>query len=142
MQIPGKNFIGTTVFGLIFNKKRQILLIQNEKYSKLYKRYENKWCMIGGKVKFGEKIINALKREIKEETNLDVYDIKFINYNEHIENGWHWVTLNFQTKTKSDKFNNEEPRINKKMKWFELRNIPVNISDYTKKCLEDLKLKI
>lgn len=60
-----------TVGGLIFNKLGQALLIRTDKWSK-------KWGIPGGKIKFNESMVDAFIREIKEETNLDIKDIKMI----------------------------------------------------------------
>ncbi len=38
----------------------------------------NKWACVGGKIEEGESPLEAFKREVKEETNLDVVNVKFI----------------------------------------------------------------
>lgn len=45
--------------------------------------HAKKWCFPGGKSKKGEDIIQTLKREIKEETNLDIKIIKKISEYEY-----------------------------------------------------------
>ena len=60
-----------TVGALIFNAAGQALLVRTQKWSHL-------WGIPGGKIKFGEKSVEALRREIKEETGLDIEDIKFV----------------------------------------------------------------
>src|SRR4051812_32946684 len=52
-----------TVGGLIFNQGGRCLMIRTHKWSNL-------WGIPGGKIKWGEPSIDALKREILEETNL------------------------------------------------------------------------
>src|ERR1041385_6489529 len=60
-----------TVGGLIFNGRDEVLMIRTHKWSNL-------WGIPGGKTKFGETSVDALRRELKEETNLDVEDIRFV----------------------------------------------------------------
>ena len=60
-----------TVGGLIFNEADEVLMIRTHKWSNL-------WGIPGGKIKWGEASVDALRREIKEETNLDISEIKFI----------------------------------------------------------------
>lgn len=55
----------------IFNEKNELLLIKAP-------RWHNKYTPIGGKVEIGETLVEAAKREAKEETNLDVEDIELI----------------------------------------------------------------
>lgn len=71
-----------TVGALIVNKSKllnnRFLLIKTNKWNGL-------WGVPGGKVNYKESLIDALKREIFEETNLNIYNIKFINFFEAIE---------------------------------------------------------
>jgi len=59
-----------TVGGLIFNAKGEIFLMKSDKWRGMY-------CIPGGHIELGETLIDAVKREIKEETNLDVNNIEF-----------------------------------------------------------------
>ncbi len=68
---PDNNRPITTVGGLIFNGSKQVLMIQTHKWSNL-------WGIPGGKVEYGEPSIDALIREIFEETNLKVKGIRFV----------------------------------------------------------------
>lgn len=60
----------TTVGGLIFNSAGELFLMKSEKWKGLY-------CIPGGHVETGETLKEAVRREIKEETNLEVSDILF-----------------------------------------------------------------
>lgn len=60
-----------TVGALIFNSNSEVLMIRTPKWS-------NHWGIPGGKTKFGETSEQALRREIREETNLEIEDIRFV----------------------------------------------------------------
>jgi phosphoglycolate phosphatase len=60
-----------TVGGLIFNGAGQVLMIRTRKWSHL-------WGIPGGKIHLGEPSETALLREIKEETSLDVSEVRFV----------------------------------------------------------------
>jgi len=83
-----------TAGGLIFNKEGEFLLVQSHKWS-------NKWLLPSGKVKYGEKLKDTLRREMKEETNLEITDIKFYFFGEMIkpleyyEPDNHFICFNF-----------------------------------------------
>jgi ADP-ribose pyrophosphatase YjhB (NUDIX family) len=82
-----------TVGALIFNAAGQALMIRTRKWSNL-------WGIPGGKIKFGESSIAALRREIKEETNLDIAGIDFVLVQDCIHSkefyrDAHFVLLNY-----------------------------------------------
>jgi ADP-ribose pyrophosphatase YjhB (NUDIX family)/phosphoglycolate phosphatase-like HAD superfamily hydrolase len=82
-----------TVGGLIFNAADEVLLVRTHKWSNL-------WGIPGGKVKWGETSEDALRRELKEETNLEVADIEFILVQDCIHSkefyrDAHFVLLNY-----------------------------------------------
>ena len=82
-----------TVGALIFNSKNEVLMIRTHKWS-------HKWGIPGGKIKFGENSEAALRREIKEETNLKVGQIKFVLVQDCIHSkefyrDAHFVLLNY-----------------------------------------------
>jgi len=60
-----------TVGALIRNQEGGLLMIQTHKWS-------DKWGIPGGKIQRGETSEDALRREIKEETNLDIEEIEFV----------------------------------------------------------------
>ncbi len=60
-----------TVGALISDGAGRVLMIRTQKWS-------NTWGIPGGKIEYGEPAIDALRRELREETNLDVTDIEFV----------------------------------------------------------------
>ena len=82
-----------TVGGLIYNDAGQVLMIRTHKWS-------DKWGIPGGKTKWGETSEAALLRELKEETNLDITDIRFVLVQDCIHSkefyrDAHFVLLNY-----------------------------------------------
>ena len=82
-----------TVGALIFNAAGQVLMVRTHKWSDL-------WGIPGGKVKWGESSEAALRRELKEETQLDIGDICFVLVQDCIRSTEfyreeHFVLLNY-----------------------------------------------
>ena len=55
------------VAAVIWNDRQQLLLIRRTKEPR-----KGQWSLPGGKVEFGESLEDALRREIREETGLEV----------------------------------------------------------------------
>jgi len=82
-----------TVGALIFDARDEVLMIRTRKWSDL-------WGIPGGKTKFGETSLEALRREVKEETNLDLADVEFALVQDCIQSkefyrDAHFVLLNY-----------------------------------------------
>lgn len=82
-----------TVGGLIFDGQGRVLMIRTHKWSGL-------WGIPGGKTKFGETSEEALRRELLEETALEVEDIRFVLVQDCIRSAEfyreaHFVLLNY-----------------------------------------------
>jgi phosphoglycolate phosphatase len=82
-----------TVGALVFNDQNEVLMVRTHKWSNL-------WGIPGGKIKWGEESIAALRREIMEETNLDITDIRFVLAQDCIHSpefyrDAHFVLLNY-----------------------------------------------
>lgn len=135
---PGKDFIGVSVFALIFNTAGQVLLVNHKPTEKKSADFADRFSMPGGTVEFGETFVEALRREIKEELDIRIYDESLINHNDYIKPDKHWMALNFKAETK-DKPKNLEPEKISEIKFFDLNKVPENISDYTRECLELIK---
>ena len=66
-----KPIMAVAAMGILYNKEKGILL---------EKRTDTgEWCTPGGAIEIGETLEEALKREIKEETNLDIANPKLFD---------------------------------------------------------------
>ena len=72
MKSSEKEEFPKVVAAVIFDKKGRILVSQRTLNAKLY---PGKWQVPGGKVESGENYLEALKREVKEETDLEIVSI-------------------------------------------------------------------
>jgi phosphoglycolate phosphatase len=83
----------STVGALIFNPAGEVLMIRTHKWSNL-------WGIPGGKIKLNEPADEALRREVREETGLEIQNIRFalvqdcINSKEFFREA-HFVLLNY-----------------------------------------------
>jgi phosphoglycolate phosphatase len=87
----------STVGALIFNPARQVLMIRTHKWSNL-------WGIPGGKIKLGETAEDALRREIREETALEITNIQLALVQDCIHSkefyrDAHFVLLNYTCDT-------------------------------------------
>ena len=67
---PAPNYPIATVGALIYDDKGHVLMIRTHKWS-------NRWGIPGGKIERGESSEKALRREILEETGLELADLRF-----------------------------------------------------------------
>ena len=92
--------IGVSQKAVIINGDGKILVIHRTSTAP---SNPNKWDFPGGEIDFGEKAIESIIREIKEETGLEISDIKPYDVESHIDkNGEFWTTIAYKTKTSSE----------------------------------------
>ncbi len=77
-----------TVGALIFDPEGKLFLMKSHKW-------HGKYLVPGGHIELGETIEDALRREVKEETNLDIFDIEFLIFQEFIYDEAFWKKMHF-----------------------------------------------
>ena len=77
-----------TVGALIVNPKGEIFLMNSHKW-------RGQYCIPGGHIEVGETIEQAVRRETKEETGLDIYEIEFLCFQEFILDESFWEKRHF-----------------------------------------------
>ena len=84
-----------TTVGAIIETDGKILLALRDN-----EPFKGTWCIPGGHIEFGEHPDEAVKREVAEETGLDITDFSFFNYySEYYPDlEWHAIALIFLAK--------------------------------------------
>ena len=125
-----------TVGAAIFNEVGQVLMIRTQKWSNL-------WGIPGGKTKFGETSEAALRREIKEETDLEIAGIEFVLVQDCIHSKEfyreaHFVLLNYtcRVRGKTDVKLNEEAQ---EFRWVSVEEaLALKLNQPTRVLLEEI----
>ncbi len=129
----------TAAMGIVYDPERGLLF---------ERRTDNgMWCVPGGGIELGESLEDALRREIKEETNLDIADFQLFdvrasvhmvypNKDEVYYTDVVYVVTGFSGELKCDSESSE-------LRWFMPDALPRNIMptqiDYILKFVEKLK---
>jgi len=127
---PGKDSIGLCVGAVIMDNNGRILLIKRKSLidSNKLRVGDGEWSAPGGKVDFGERVEDALKREIAEEIGLEVKIKKFLGYTEQLmdNSNLHWFLLHFLCEPVGEPTVMEPEKIDK-LGWFQLDSLPENV---------------
>ena len=78
------------VSGIVFNNQKQLLLIQRNQPPAM-----GLWSIPGGKLEAGESLLEACRREIKEETGLDTEVKNIVAVVERRVEGFHYVIIDY-----------------------------------------------
>ncbi|AWW30226.1 ADP-ribose pyrophosphatase [Echinicola strongylocentroti] len=86
-----------TVGAIIFNPKGEVLLCKSAKWNDQY-------VIPGGHIEKGERMEDALVREVKEETGLDVFDLQLASVqesvnSEHFSEKRHFIFIDYTCRT-------------------------------------------
>lgn len=133
---PGIDYIGVGCGALIINDKNETLLLKRGKNSRNQAGY---WSKPGGAVEFGEKIEDAIKREIKEELGAEIELIKLLGFTNHImkEEKQHWLSVSYLAKIIKGEPENMEPDKHDEIGWFSFDNLPEKLTETTSELVEE-----
>ena len=95
------------------------------------------WTLPGGKQEYNETVLEVAKREVKEETNLDVSNLSIFGVTDDIQPGKHFVTIQIVSNKFEGELKNMEPTKHSEWKWFDINNLPEKIYSPSKKFLKE-----
>jgi phosphoglycolate phosphatase-like HAD superfamily hydrolase/ADP-ribose pyrophosphatase YjhB (NUDIX family) len=116
-----------SVGALVFNARNEVLLILTHKWS-------GRWGTPGGRIRRGEKSVAALRREIREETGLNVRDIRFVMAQDCISpkefyRDAHFVLLNYTCRCTAQNPRLVPNEVTREFRWLplaEAAKLPLN----------------
>lgn len=124
------------------------VMIQNEKDQVLLglrqgSHGDGEWAFPGGHLEFGETIYETAKREVKEETGLDVNEFKLISVADEMRyiktDGKHYLNIGIMAKHDGGEPQVMEPEKCKEWRWFSLNNLPTILLEGTELVIKNFK---
>jgi nucleoside triphosphatase len=133
--MPEQIFPEPTVGAFVFNQQNQLLLLKSHKWPGQY-------VVPGGHVELGERLEEAVLRETKEETGLDVYDLEFIVFQEFVYDPSYWKPRHFIFFDYACKTHSTHVQLNDESEdyvWIPLEQaVDLPLDAYTRVCVEKL----
>lgn len=128
----GVDFIGVGAGAIVFSNEGEVFIAKRG----LKAQNEiGKWDFPGGSVKFGETCENAVVREFKEEFDIEIKIIEFLEVVDHIllDEKQHWVSPSFIAKHISGIPKIMEPQKCMEFQWIKFVDInPEQLSSVSK----------
>jgi 8-oxo-dGTP diphosphatase len=134
----GIDYIGVAVGAVIVDNKGRLLVAMRGPDSK---NERGLWEFPGGAVEYGEKLADALKREMKEELGIEISVGELLDVVDHIlaEENQHWVSSTFICKIIHGKPEIREPGKCTDIGWFLPSEMPENLTQITRENLTHYK---
>ncbi|MEM2872960.1 MAG: NUDIX hydrolase [Nitrososphaerales archaeon] len=124
--------------GALIKKNNSVLLVKRE-----HEPGKGRWSLPGGLVNLGEKISDAIKREVEEEVGLKVDVIKIVDVFDSIEHDdkgrvrFHYVIVGFMVKVIEGKVRGSKEA--SQVKWFKADELKdLEMTNTTRKLLKEI----
>ena len=137
----GIDYIGVGVGALIVNDRGMLFLSRRGGKAK---NERGLWEFPGGSVEFGERLADALRREMREEYGIEITVGELLDVTDHIlpEEGQHWVSPTFICRITSGEPRILEPEKCAEIGWFAPDEMPQGLTMITRINWEHYKQKI
>lgn len=104
---------------------------------------QGRWDFGGGGVDLGDSVEATIIKEVKEELDADVLEMKFMGYRdlfrEHEGEKTHWISMQFIVRVDPAQVKNNEPHKFDDVAWFKLDNLPSPLHSTALSLLEEFK---
>jgi len=126
----GVDYIGVGVGAVMVNEQGLLFFAQR---GPLAKNERGMWEFPGGSVEFGEKLGDALKREMREEYGIDIEVGDLLDVVDHIlpDEGQHWVSPSYICRVSSGEPAILEPGKCSGIGWFSPTDPPLPMTSIT-----------
>ncbi len=130
----GIDYIGVGVGAIIVDDEGKLFLARRGERAK---NERGLWEFPGGSVEFGETLIEALKREMREEYGIEIAVGELLDVVDHIlpKEGQHWVSPTFICTTVSGEPRIMEPEKCAEIGWFAVKDVPAKLTMITRENL-------
>lgn len=137
----GVDYIGVGVGALIEDGAGRVFLSRRGLQSR---NERGLWEFPGGSVEFGERLEDALKREMREEYGVEIEVGELLDVVDHIlpDERQHWVSPTYICRIRNGEPRIMEPGKSSAIGWFALDEVPWELSQITKFNLEHYRARV
>ena len=131
----GVDFIGVGVGAIIVDEAGRVFLARRGPKAN---NERGLWEFPGGSVEFGERLAEALRREISEEYGIEIEVAELLDVVDHIlpDEGQHWVSPTYLCRIVSGTPTIREPEKCTEIGWFAPEAVPAGLTQITRDNLE------
>lgn len=94
------------------------------------------WTLPGGKQEYDETFFEGAKREVKEETGLDIDNLRLFGAADDIQPDRHYITMHVIAESFKGEPKVMEPESEDEWRWFPLNDLPNNLYSPSQKFIE------
>ena len=132
----GVDYIGVGVGAIIVDERGRLFLARRGRKAK---NERGLWEFPGGSVEMGERLVDALKREIREEYGVEIEVGELLDVVDHIlpTEDQHWVSPTFICRLASGEPTIREPEKCAEIGWFAPDQVPPDLTVISRENLEN-----
>lgn len=139
----GKDYTGICICYFCHDGEKQFLM---HKRSRNARDEQGMWDTGGGGLEFGEKVEDALKREVREEYGAEVLGYEFLGYRDvHRQKDGtetHWIALDFKAKIDPALAKVGEPDMMDELRWVTFESLPEPLHSQLPNFFESYRKKL